>query len=501
MKNAMRYIAFALTVLMLLGSFVACAETSSGDGETTPAASVTDPTPGETGDDTSHLYDENGFLKSDLPDELDFGGETVTVLWWTDVERPEFFVEDTNGELVNDAIFERNANVEDKMGVTLEWVGIKGQYNSDGTNYANHVGNQYDAGDQTYDLLSAHSRTIALTSMKGYCKDLMELEHLNFSMPWWPAVMTKTATIGDKMYFVTGDVSVNSIHQMYVIFYNKDLINERTDLIEPSQHVLDDHWTIETFQELTKNMYQDLDGSNSANEGDIYGFTTLSWHFDAIYYGAGLKQAENDETELIKISEDYFSDKAISLCDDLGAWIKDGNVYVNSTYYDDVFLSGNSLMSMSRHKDIAETLVEGDFKYGIAPIPKYNNDQETHITCVGNPVSFYAIYTLSSDANRAAAVLECWASEAYRLTSPALFETTMKLRYSETSVESQMYDIIREGITFDIGRLFNSTLGAMSDQWDDCAVAGQSWSTKSSVLRRTLTKQLKSIVDSYKEIQ
>lgn len=502
MKTAMRYIAFALTVLMLLGSFVACAETSSGDGETTPAAS-TNPTPGQTGEETESPYDENGFLKSDLPEELDFGGETITVLWWTDVENPEFFVEDTNGEQVNDAIFERNANVEAKMGITFEWVGIKGQYNNDvGKAYSDHVGNVYESGDSTYDLMSAHSRTIALTSMNGYCADLMSLDYLNFSMPWWPAIMTETATIGDKMYFVTGDVSTNSIHQMYTIFYNKDLLSNYPNLTEPAQYVLDNNWTIETFTGLTKDMYQDLDCSNTANEGDFYGFASLNWHFDAIYYGAGLKQAEQSKEDLIMISPDFFSDKAIALCDTLNAWIKDGSVYINGTYFDDVFHNGNSLMTMARHHDIAGKLIEGDFKFGIAPIPKYNNDQEKHITCVGNPVSFYAIYGRAEDLNRAAAVLECWASEAFRLTSPALFETTFKLRYSETSTESQMYDVIREGITFDIGRLFNGTLGNMSDQWDNCAVGGtRSWGVVCRAYERTLNKQLQTIIDSYKKLQ
>ena len=496
-----RYIAFALTILMLLGTLVACAETSDPNAETTPAPAVTNaPSEEDTAATTEDLYDKDGFLKSSLPDELDFGGETITVLWWTDVERPEFYVEDTNGELVNDAIFERNARVEDQMGITLDWVGIKGQYNNNvGKEYADHVGNMYASGDKTYDIMSAHSRTIALTAMYGYCADLMQAEYLDFEKPWWPAIMTETATIGDKMYFVTGDVSVNSIHQMYTIFYNKDLITNN-NLVEPAQYVLENNWTIETFQALTTDLYQDLDGSNSANEGDIYGFTSLNWHFDAIYYGAGLKQAEKDPENLIKISDDYFSEKAIALADTIGTWVKKGDVYINSTYYDDVFLAGNSVMSMSRHKDIAEALIDTDIKYGIAPIPKYNNEQENHITCVGNPVSFYAIYTLSQDVNRAAAVLECWASEAYRLTSPALFETTFKLRYSETTVESQMYDIIRAGITFDIGRLFNSSLGAMSDQWDDCAISGGSWAAKSKAVKRTLDKQLAAITDSFKAL-
>ena len=501
MKSATGLIALVLASLMLIGLFAACAETPvEQTAETTVSASTEAPAT-QAAETTEDLYDEEGYLKSTLPDELDFGGETITVLWWNDVERPEFFVEDATGDLITDAIFQRNSNVEEKMGVTLDWVDIKGQYNNGvGKAYADHVGNMYSSGDKTYDLMSAHSRTIALTAMYGYCEDLMDLDYLDFSMPWWPEVMTETATIGDSMYFVTGDVSVNSIHQMYVIFYNKDILAKFPNLVEPSASVLENKWTMDTMIQLTTDLYQDLDGSNAANEGDFYGFTSLNWHFDAIYYGAGLKQADKDEEELLKISDDFFSEKAINLCDKMGEWIKQGDVYINSSYYDDVFCNGNSLMVMARHKDVAERIVESGFGYGIAPIPKYDEQQERHVTVVGNPVSFYSIYKLSQDPNRAAAVLECWASEAYRLTTPALFEATMKLRYSETSVESQMYDIIRAGIVFDFGRLFNSSLGAMSDQWDNCAVSGASWASIGKRLQKTLPKQLKEITDSFKAI-
>lgn len=497
-------ISLILCLIMTL-SVVACsntidpAETSSDVTTNAPAATVA-PEATTAVEETESLYDENGFLKSSLPEELDFGGEKITVLWWTDVENPEFFVENETGEIINDAIYRRNANVEAQMGITLDWVGIQGQFNNNvGANYANHVGNLYASGDTTYDIMSAHSRTISLTAMRGYCADLMKAKHLDFEKPWWPEIMLDTATIGDKMYFVTGDISTNSIHQMYAVFFNKDLFKNYPGLTEPSQYVLDNNWNIETFQLITKDMYQDLDNSNSANENDFYGLSTLWWHFDAVYFGAGLRQAEKDPDNLFKISDDYFGEKAISLCDSLGAWIKEGNAYIDNNHYHKVFCNGNALMSIARHHDITKYL-EGNFKHGIAPVPKYNNDQENYITCVGNPVSFYSIYTLSKDIDRAAAVLECWASEAYRLTSPAVFENTFKLRYSDTSVESQMYDIIRAGITFDFGRLFNDDLGNMSGQWDWSAYQGTSWATVSKPYTRTLPKQLQKITDSFKAI-
>ena len=93
MKSAYRLIALALVAIMMLASFAACAETADPGAETT-AASVTEGAGNDVvAETTESLYDDNGYLKSSLPDELDFGGETVTVLWWNDVERPEFYVE------------------------------------------------------------------------------------------------------------------------------------------------------------------------------------------------------------------------------------------------------------------------------------------------------------------------------------------------------------------------------------------------------------------------
>ena len=502
MKSAYRLIALALVAIMMIGAFAACAETADPGADTTAPAATEGAGNDVVAETTENLYDDNGYLKSSLPDELDFGGETVTVLWWNDVEQPEFFVEQTNGELINDAIWQRNANVEEKMGVTLAWVDIKGQYNSDGPNYANHVGNMYASGDTTYDLMSAHSRTMALTAMSGYCAEMTKLDHLDFDMPWWPEVMLDTATINEKLYFVTGDVSTNSIHQMYVMFYNKDVLSSYAELIEPAQHVDNGTWTMETLFAMTSGLYKDLNGDQKAGKDDFFGFTSLNWHFDAIYYGCGMTMLEKDPdpAKLLKIADDWTSEKAVNLGQAVGDWIKKGDAYLDSTNYASIFVNGNSLLVMARHHDIASQIADAGFKYGIVPIPKYNQDQEKHLTCVGNPVSLYSIYALSKDANRTAAVLECWASEAYRTTTPAVFETTFKLRLSESSTESRMYDIIRNGVTFDLCRFFNKQLSSMGSEWYKCATTAGNWASTSERLMKSIPAKIQDIADSFNKI-
>ncbi|MBO7176853.1 MAG: hypothetical protein J6W14_05725, partial [Clostridia bacterium] len=69
------------------------------------------------------------------------------------------------------------------------------------------------------------------------------------------------------------------------------------------------------------------------------------------------------------------------------------------------------------------------------------------------------------------------------------------------STESEMYDIIRAGIIFDIGRLFNSDLGAMSDNWDNSVVNHTPWGAASAAFKKVLPKQLAKITDAFLKLE
>jgi hypothetical protein len=67
-------------------------------------------------------------------------------------------------------------------------------------------------------------------------------------------------------------------------------------------------------------------------------------------------------------------------------------------------------------------------------------------------------------------------------------------------VEAEMYDIIRAGIIFDIGRLFNNDLSTMSHNWDNSIVNNTSWQTISATYKKVLPKQLEQIVSAFVEL-
>lgn len=495
MKHLSKWLCLVLAIMMCL-SIVACGKGNSDTNSTsTSAAGNNDATSAVTDTTTESPYDANGYLKSDLP-ELNYNGETIHVFYWNDVEHTEYEADTQTGDLINDAIYQRNLNVSEILNVNLVFNSTKGN-GSNIDNFVNAVGNSYKSGEKNMDLISSYSRTTAMLAMNGYLTDLAGLDYLDWEKPWWPASLLNVVSINNRVWFASGDASTNTLHMMYGIYYNKDLISE-LKLDDPVQLVRDGTWTLEKLQSMIKDTYQDLNNDGKKSYGDFFGFTTLNYHLDAFYTGSGLKLAETDPEKLMVISPSFFSEKAITLCSNLGEWLASPDAWCDTTNYSNAFAAGQAIFCQNRVRMAYQSqMTNVDFSYGVLPSPKYDLDQEDYITVMGNPFSLYGVYGNTADANRVAAVLECWASEAYRNTTPAVFELTLKLKYSETSNEADMYDIIRSTVFFDLGRLFNTQLSNITDIFFNAAVSNKSWASVTKAQKKPLEKTMEILANKF----
>jgi hypothetical protein len=149
-------------------------------------------------------------------------------------------------------------------------------------------------------------------------------------------------------------------------------------------------------------------------------------------------------------------------------------------------------------------LREVDWEFGILPTPLYDENQEEYITLLGNPITLWCVMANAKDPQMSTAVLECMASEAYRKTSPALFENNMKYRYTPDVAGkgdgARMFDIIRTNINFDLGRLFSDSLSYMSEMPSDAAANRTSWATIMKQQKVALTRAMKTLNTSLEKI-
>ena len=441
-NKLVRIISVLLTVIMMSTMLVACKKTDVSGESNTQTTNVKTNDGAET--------DANGYLCDRLPDDLEFN-KVIKFLYWEDVENLEYFSEGSTGEAINDAIHVRNLNVKDRLKVQLEFVGTLGNYaNLD--NFLAQAMNDVGSGGE-YDIFSGYSMSGAVLAINGLANDLTNAKYLDFEMPWWPHSILDESTVNGKLYFASGDISTNLLHMMYVVFFNQDMI-KNNDLENPYDLVDKGEWTYSKMFEMSKNLYNDYGGEGKVDESDWFGFSAGKMHYEALFTGAGIRTVSKDSNGQMIVSPNFNSQKTTDLLSDICDFVWSSG----DAYYGTTFTYGRTLFAIDRsyfasiHKD------EMKFDYGILPIPKYDENQDRYWTCLANPFSIYAISVGSKKEDAAAATLECLASEGYRNVSPVLFENTMKYKYGSDGGSARMYDIIRESVLLDLGRIFDKVL-------------------------------------------
>ena len=234
MKKIIRR-ALSLGLAALITTTFACGQAQS-DNKTDTSAAVTSAEPEATTIDS-------------LPEDLDFGGRTVTWFVRSDPPSPEYYVEEQTGDIVDDAIFNRNQQVCERLNVNFDFFEIPGAWaNRDSFNQT--IQSSILAGDGAYDILAGYSMCIASISANGLLQDLASTEYLDFDQPWWS-----------------------------------------DSLIEMSQGV-----------------YSDLDGVGKKSTGDRFGTFLPYIYIDAFYFSSGL-----NTTDIVKgvpqISADYSGER------------------------------------------------------------------------------------------------------------------------------------------------------------------------------------------------
>jgi hypothetical protein len=486
--------ALLLVLLLLLPLISGCSNTPARSDEADPAGEnasggeAVSPEEIETEPETQYPPDS-------LPDGLSFDGATVNVFGWSGPVLVEFYVEEQNGEIVNDAIFARNMAVEERLGITLDYYLEPGAYDQRNT-WVSALSASITAGDGAYDISGGYSMAGASLASKGMCLPLNGMDYLDFEKPWWPSSLLDEATCGGKLYFCSGDISTYMIYYLYGVYFNQNILGEY-DLENPYDLVQSGAWTLDKLASMASGVYTDLNGDGKKGFEDRLGYITYSIYVDPYYFSCGLHTTEKDENDIPFLSEEFSSEKAHSVLEKVvglvtaeGCMIGNGSEQIDPSY--NVFKENRGLFTSHELAFAVNHLRDVEFTYGIVPYPKYDEEQKEYVTIMSFPYTLYGIPIDAHDPSMSAAVLEAMASESFRTVSPALFENAYKVKYAQDQQSSLMYDLIRSTVSFDFGRVFNNDLGGLTySLFRTCVVNGDTnWMSTVKSNSKVISKQL-----------
>jgi len=219
-------------------------------------------------------------------------------------------------------------------------------------------------------------------------------------------------------------------------------------------------WTLERFEEIIKDTAQDLDGDGIITHGDFYGMNNDSTTLHSFYFATG----NNIVTaEIDTLVDKMTGDKAVSMIQRLSDLFNAGDVNTDSWNTGDVygpnilFMDGKALFNCMVLVDLTE-FRDSDIDYGIVPLPKYDEAQDSHIS-LGNINVVSAIILPKSTAVDATddlgRIIESMTVLGHYKSLPEAYEATLLTKMTRDEDSIEMIQIINESLALDFGYVYN----------------------------------------------
>ena len=462
--NKTRMLAAFLAALMLLGSLASCGETIETP-ESAPAGTQAD-TP---------VTEVETELTDELPDNLNYGGDKITIIsryreGWTS---GEIAVPELLGEDVNDAVYERNKAVEERLGVTI--VSIEENNNDPGV-VVNKVATAVKAGTHEYDIMAAACYMAVNESLNGTFTDLRQTEYLDFEKPWWSQGFNEVVEYHDAQYAITGAMLLSMYRFAFVTVFNKDLfINANQPFLY--EYVENGTWTLDKQIELVPLFHQDNGNGTQDYWGDVYGLVSNDYISVDPYWSSCMvdiikKNGDGDYEMVFDAGKLHdVAEKTLHL------FYNTDNAMYNIKHYglDDeqndireLFSEGSGAMATLRIMELENDVIRNmTHQFGVVPMPKFDENQKAYRTLLHDQFTVICVpTTVKGDRlDEMSAVLEALSSTSYKTVKPAYYETTLRTKIAQDPQSAEMMDIIIDNIYIDAGIIYTNALSSFHDKF------------------------------------
>ena len=493
-----KFLSIVLVMLMLLPMAISCSKKDGEENQSESDSVSTDVS------DTENLYDENGYLKDSLP-ELDYEGYEFNILGWDDGYVDDFWVEDGAGSVILSSLYNRNKKVESRMNIQISSTFIPGNYGNQADFVAYVINTAYAGGNNAFDLIGSYSMCGGSLATNGIIHNLYNLEHLDFEKPWWSNSLIERSELGGKLYFATGDIANSYIYSLHFLTVNLNML-ETYHLDDPRQMVKDGTWTLDKMIEMTKDIGVDDDGEEGKTAGDTFGYAFYSAvEADCWMAASGMSMSGENSNGVLSLTDDFLGEKTHSLITKIATQRHSTNDWYHvADGMEGKSIIGGKTLFMGVAGEAMNSFNNVSFKYGVLPYPKVTSDQTDYYTLLGFAYTTFSIPNNVKDPDMSAAVLECMNSEAYRSSSPVLYQTVFKSRFANDPIDAEMYDIIKSNAYVDATRVFHSIFES-SYGWDGTPVGkfrnaigdnSNTWMSDMENIKRNINQMLANISSS-----
>ena len=445
-----------VTVLLLMLILVL---TSCGGSQNDKAADDGGAPGPAAGGENADLPDggaDSGIFYDSVP-ALDFGGYEYRVMLGSyGRENQDLYPETEIGEILNDTIYKRNKNIEERFNISFKSETI------DLFQLLPSLGKNVKAGDAAYDMYMQIDRDAYTAAGQGLLYPADKLPHIDFTRPYWCRLPNEQLTVGGRLFWAFSDDMLSHFEATVVLFFNKKQVQD-LGLEDLYGLVRAGTWTHDKLFDFAKLAVRDTSGDGKMGEDDYWGFVSESDYFyQPFWISAGITLVGKDENDLPYFAvpgNQRFFDMAEKVADALkskdGIYLESQKVKLasypgNSTEARVAFFrAGHGLFMVGAIQEMVQLRDMPD-DFGIIPFPKYTADQTQYYTrvCGGFP---YVTPATVTNPETAGAALEAMACSARNEIIPAYYESALKTKYSRDADTAEMLDLIFDTRVYDLG--------------------------------------------------
>ena len=485
-------IAFLLLIFIMLSVIAGCSDKKKDAAAETTTAS------GEQSED------ETTELKPNLPGDTFDGYEYKILMKGSDYiewASQDIDVEELNGEVINDAVYNRNLYVEDTYNVKL--TGIEGR-----TSMGADIRKTVSADEYAYDFVTANMYDTSSLATQGALVDLKTVPWLDLSAPWWDQRANSDLSINHRLYMTVGDLLIMPNDATWLVLFNKQLIINY-NLTSPYELVGKNEWNFDTMFTMASGISNDLNGDGKMDENDIYGQISQYENGVGFLLGFDIKVISKDDDDLPYISVN--TEKTATSWERIEDFIMNREYSINFqdsdlAKYNRPFETTQAMFEDNRglFKTTAIQLVirmrnmETDF--GIVPMPKYNSAQETYFNFVHPTASCVSIPKTNNELERTGVILEALAAKSRYTVRSAYYEISLNYKYLRDEESIVMLDLVLETRIFDISQIYNwGGLGSLFPSM--LSKKSTNFVSEFTKIEKSATKAMQKTIDSYLAVE
>ena len=427
----------ALALMLMLATVLVCFA-SCGKKEEKNPANTKDTTNGDTGGDEPDTYPDYNKRSFRIMQRLAF--------------EYEFGAEGYNGDVINDAVYERNTVIENRYNVVMDVKSYIHTWQDD--QFLRMLTTLMNSNEDAYDLVAGYQAYMVPTILNGWYVDWNTIQEIDLKSDAWKNGINDVMTINGKTYAITGDLAITFWKHMSAMVFNKNIITKYSD-----ENIYDvvasKKWTFSYMKELSALAYVDSGYITGVKDSDdAFGFASDSdvaiSAFGTAFGAWGMKLGDNDRYEY-----DVMNERNVQISDALVAFYKSTEGYANPKYNDPTgkFLRGEAMITAMRFEMI-ERLKDVNW-YGIIPYPMWNEDQGEYYTDVVDGVSMMFVPKTVADTSFVGTITQALAEVNKEHVIPEYYELVLKGKRSNDEQSWEMLDIIRDSVVADFSTLNN----------------------------------------------